>query len=1029
MKILHLTDYHYSDNNIAKERITKSLIKTIKEELIKIDIVLFTGDIVNDGKEYTDFLAFEESFAKPLTEALNLKKENIIFCPGNHDLDRTKIHSATEPYINTYVKTKDELDEFYTTAGDVYQDSLKPFENYDGFIKEYYKKQDNCIFKDLYSIHYRIIDYKKIAIVCLNSAWLSAIDKERSGKSDKSNLLIPPKVFTEIKEDLNINEVDKKIIIIHHPLYFLKEYNMFAIEDCIHSDFDMMFSGHVHKISTITRHSGSNGIFEHVSKASLSNSENLGCSIIELDDIEENKINVKELTYVYDDTSFHISKPIIYTIPCGEEKDQKIAFRRKLNDKIELEKDNANSLLLVKGKDCDFLSFYRPPILKYESEDSVESKKLPIVNLDEILNSNKNYVILGKDKCGKTSLLRKLQLDCLMNYSRNAIIPFFLDCKDLRSIASVEDLVRSIKSYYSINNKTTNEILSSDNFILLLDNYSPHTPISEIINDFLTKYNKIKYIVCGEYNLSMKIEMFNFGDSLYDRLYNYDLRRQEIVSYIDNRLTTNYKKNEVQEKIIRLCKQLELPLNYWTISLLLLIYDKSSDSYSNNLFSILDVCVDEIFGKKQILLSSSKISFEQLKNICARLAKYLFKEHQDTVYSASYSTVLSFIEDQLNTMPRISVNSKDILDFFIACGMLKYKNGNSFLVFRLNGFFEYFLAFQMTKDENFKSEVLNDEVRYLAFKNQLEIYSGFKRNDVDLLKTVYEKTRNKIDNIFEIYGDNVDDTLKSKAGVSREIEEFSRKISATKSLTTTEIAQIEDITNELDINAEVHLMKVIDPSEINSELIERYLLILGRVFKNLDEVDVPYEYVSEIFNYIINSYCRFGFYIIDEITELTKGEIINENTNLKDLPEFELLRLISDFSPTISQIWLSESICHSSLEKIIKSEIETFEKDISDNQFKLFLLYFLLLDIDLKYVEAYIKKIMNNIRIPVLKYAIFIKLNYYLIFKGGENKKLKDLLSKSIQEAQLNLDSKSDIGEIQRQIQKKRLMARKKIIV
>jgi len=142
-----------------------------------------------------------------------------------------------------------------------------------------------------------------------------------------------------------------------------------------------------------------------------------------------------------------------------------------------------------------------------------------------------------------------------------------------------------------------------------------------------------------------------------------------------------------------------------------------------------------------------------------------------------------------------------------------------------------------------------------------------------------------------------------------------------------------------------------------------------------------------------------------------------------------LLRLISDFSPTISQIWLSESICHSSLEKIIKSEIETFEKDISDNQFKLFLLYFLLLDIDLKYVEAYIKKIMNNIRIPVLKYAIFIKLNYYLIFKGGENKKLKDLLSKSIQEAQLNLDSKSDIGEIQRQIQKKRLMARKKIIV
>ena len=36
----------------------------------------------------------------------------------------------------------------------------------------------------------------------------------------------------------------------------------------------------------------------------------------------------------------------------------------------------------------------------------------------------------------------------------------------------------------------------------------------------------------------------------------------------------------IQEKIIQLCKQLELPLNYWTVSLLLLIHSKSTDKFT-----------------------------------------------------------------------------------------------------------------------------------------------------------------------------------------------------------------------------------------------------------------------------------------------------------------------------------------------------------------------------------------------------------------------------------------------------------------
>ncbi len=1030
MKILHLTDFHYNKSNHQKEDVVNSIIDTINKKKIQIDLVLFTGDLVQNGTRYEDFTEAEDILITPIITKLSVPKKNIIFCAGNHDIDRTSIHSAIGTYIDNNIKTDNDLNVFHTTP-DVYNDSLKPSSNYNKFVQDFYLPNSSVenTLCDLYSIHYRIINEMKIGIVSLNSAWLSAIDKEKSGKNDKGNLLIPTSLFNYIKKDLNDNKVLKKIVILHHPLYFLREFNLYTIENLIHNNFDMMFTGHIHKVSSISRYSGSNGIFEHVSKASLSSYENLGCSIIELNEVEENIINVEELTYIENENLCHISSPIVYTIPCGNEKLEMISFRKKLFDKITIEKDNANNLLLLgdKEENSDFLTLYKSPILKKEAEDTVESKNAPVINIDEILISKKNLVVLGKDKCGKSSLLRKIQLDCLINYSRNSIIPFYLDCKDLKNIENVDSIEQLIKNYFEINKNKTINILSSDNFLLLLDNYSPHSNYAETINEFLLRYSNITFIACTELNLSMRMELFSFGDLPYEKIYHYDLRRQEIIAYTDKRLQSNTKKAEIQNKIIHLCKQLELPLNYWTVSLLLLIYNKSSDSYSKNLFSILDVCVDEIFGKKKILLSNSKISFDQLKNICARLAKYLFEEHSGNIYSAPYSLILSFIEKEINGMLRVSANGKEVLDFFISCGMLKYKDSD-LLVFRLNGFFEYFLAFQMTKDSKFKDSIISDNAKYLAFRNQLEIYSGFKRDDSELLNIVLNKTKNKVDNIFAVYNRNDKDTeLKEKVEIPLLVENFCRDSSIKKALSTSEIAKIEDITNELDVNADVHLIKEINPNEINSEIIERYLSILARVFKNLDEVNISEDKISLLFNYIIDSYCNFGFFIVDEFASITKKEIDRETEiDLDNFMELELLRYVTGFSPLISQNWLSDGVGHSSLEKLIKSEITSLEENYSKNQYKLFLLYFLLLDIDIKSNRHYIEKSLKNIKIPVLKYAIHVKLNYYLVFRSGGDKNLQRDLSNFIQQSQLNLDNKTDIDGMQKELQDKKSLAKKK---
>lgn len=1023
MNILHITDFHHSAENQLK--VIDSIIKCIEEKKIKIDLVLFSGDLVLKGSKVENFKVASNVLFNPLIQKLKIPQENIIFCPGNHDIDRTQVHGAIKSYFDNNLTSSSSLNEFYIKKDDVYLSSLKPSIHFNTFLSEFHPDPKDNKIRDLYSLHFRNVNEKRLGIVCINSAWISSIDKHNPGKEDKGNLLIPLKMLEEVKHEMG--SVDKKMILLHHPLYFLKEFNLYEIENFIHNNFELMFYGHVHKISSLSRHSGSNGIFEHVAKASLSSKDNLGCSLIELDDVEENVIRVNEMTYVADNDSCHVGSPIIHNIPCGQEKADLISFRKKIFDKISIEKENANKLLLLNEEDDkDFLTLYNHPILKKESEGGLETKNANSISLEELVLGENNYLILGRDKCGKTSILKRIQLECLINYSRNGKVPFFFDAREQESnLDDKFELELLIRSYFEINKSKVQKLLTSEDFMLLVDNYSPRSGMAVYLNDFLEQYKNISYIISTEYNLSRTVDTFELGQSVYNKIYFHDLKRQQIISYTDKRLSSNKKKAEIQDKIIQLCKQLELPLNYWTVSLLLLIHSKSTDSYSKNLFSILDICIDEIFGKKQLLLSHSRLSFEQLKKICADLAKELFINHSNTTYSACYEDILDQISKTIEENNRISASSKEVLEYLLNTGILKHKNENDFYVFRLNGFFEYFLALQMTRDSTFKNDILTDEVKFLAFKNQIEIYSGFKRDDLPFLDTVYNKSLSKLNPVFKDYDLDKDKELLLKIQEPKIVEDFCRDLSIKKSLTSTQKATLEDMTDELQIDADVHEIKQMNPLEINSELVERYLSILARTFRNMDEITGHKGKTSDIFNTLINWYCDLGFYIIDEYKEITKQEILKEGiTNVEDLPELELLRFISNFSPLISQTWLFDGLGHFNLERMIKMEISKLEEDSINNQYKLFMLYFLLLDIDLNSNKEFIKNAMDNLRIPILKFTITIKLSYYLAFKASNNRALEHELSLLIQKAKLNIDSKvSTMGDIQKQIQEKKKIA------
>jgi len=136
--------------------------------------------------------------------------------------------------------------------------------------------------------------------------------------------------------------------------------------------------------------------------------------------------------------------------------------------------------------------------------------------------------------------------------------------------------------------------------------------------------------------------------------------------------------------------------------------------------------------------------------------------------------------------------------------------------------------------------------------------------------------------------------------------------------------------------------------------------------------------------------------------------------------ESNILELLNNFIPIITQVTFSESIAHHNVEAIILNKIDELKIDSKNNQYKLFILYFLLMDIDEKNIIKYTDDLLSLVNIGVLKYSSILKLNYYFAFNGHRSKKIADYLKNKIEEAQMKLNDKTDKGHLQSSLEKKK---------
>lgn len=254
--ILHLSDLHFGIESTEKiteyaltcrKKVLSGLIKKIEglNSVWKPDILVITGDIGWKGREedYEEALKWIE---KNIIDILNIKRENIIVIPGNHDIDVKKAEKCN-------LKMAENLDEVEKQLiGESINDYLIPFCDYIKFCEKL-NKNEPIVGKEKYKI-IGYINIKKISFIILNSSWYF----RNKGQNNEKLWLGSPHIDlieqNNLKNDYREKNDGIVISLFHHPpLYLEKTESILDIEreSTIHhisKISNIILTGHTHVV-------------------------------------------------------------------------------------------------------------------------------------------------------------------------------------------------------------------------------------------------------------------------------------------------------------------------------------------------------------------------------------------------------------------------------------------------------------------------------------------------------------------------------------------------------------------------------------------------------------------------------------------------------------------------------------------------------------------------------------------------------------------------------------------------------------
>lgn len=982
MNILHLTDFHYSAKSNSKfdqKKISSAIIEKLKSQTIIPDFIFFTGDLVYSGNKLSDFSDAHNLLIQPVLDEFKIPLENVFYCPGNHDVDRSKVSNAVIKEIDSF-QDNDSIEKFFKNKSVDLTSFLLSLGNYNSFTSSLFETHDRDLkdlIKDTYTCHIRMYDGKKVGFFCANTS-LRAI-----GNDDSGNLIM---CIADLKEGLSfLQDCDFKFFLHHHPLNQLKDFNYYEIENIVHNNFNVSFSGHLHKDKMSAEFTHSDGILKIATAASLASKDGstVGFSLFMLS-LEEYVVYGTNYNFDQNKDFFYEANQIDAQIPISKEKQEQNKFRQVLNELYQLELGEADDLFL-NGKSTKnnkrFNDYWTDPVVNDKSAEEVKKDKSAQSKnwlFEDVLTSPDNILIIGDDKCGKTSFLRKIQIEALKEFNKYQVIPFFIDYKKIIGKLNIE---REYSRYFRVNHNNATRLLSDRKNVLLVDNFNITSEESlSWLKDIIQSFEDVKVILCVKQDSLSKYSNISIGNKALKQLFFHDLKKRQLKELAGKFYLEEDARVEVLNRIQHIFNMLAIPFNFWSVSLFMWVFKENTKDIANDV-DLVDLYVESILERDKLIKNKSNFSYDKYKQYLAYLAKFLLTKNHNK-YQATVVEILQFTEDYLEKNPRNTVTAEQVWGYVTSKGILK-ETGDGNYVFRLNGIFEYFLAHYLKLDEDFRNKIISNNDIYLSFKNELQLYAGSNRSDEEFLVKIFDKTKLVFDECYnELNANEFDDLLKSLT-----LDSFNKILKKNDvkdlvgDLNQEDLNDLENHSNEVSTSligdrSEVKVKEInpINKSDILS--LETAIYILGRVFKNADDIKNS-TLVNEIFDYLIETTIKWGFKLFDTISHTQIDEDSQSKAEL-------FLTLMQQMLPIIVQSRLSDMMGANNIEGIVTNKIKQLENDEGKNQFVLFVLLYMMTDIDLAKHINFLEKGNSLIKMPILQYAILMKLMYYYHLKSAD---------------------------------------------
>ncbi|WP_165279851.1 metallophosphoesterase [Paenibacillus protaetiae] len=993
LRIAHLSDFHLAANHISdfQEFTLKALIKDLLEfhKEKKIDLILFSGDLIDKGGMSFNkdielaFMSFNEYVIEPIQKALSIDKDKFLFVPGNHDIDQSAIDEIYEDGLRHRLNSVESVNNFIERNSTSGLERILAFKN---FERDHFSGYSHQITN--FSSNFKFeINNLQIGVACLNSSWRCC------DNNDKERLLIGERQLINARKELG--ECDIKIAVVHHPLDWLATFDKRSVEQIITKDYDMLFCGHVHEGDTVTKTSMLGSLFISTTPSnwtsnlrSTDRNYSNGYNII---DYANSEIISYNRRYNHAQERFDPNTDLgdkegkaIFLIPNNGELERR-NFEKKTCETIKQVHYGSRDEHLLSFK-TDTLApknieelFVLPHIVGNEQYDADNQDKEQIYDLERLCELSGHSIFIGNKESGKTILLDRLMIEFSNNIDKYRKIPVYIDLEDSRTSKIFTDISR----FLNVGIHDIDSLLTNYQIVLLIDNLTPSYNRSfkiKEIEQITQKYSNVQvFATCislldGE----LPIELLEFEIlPKFRALKIAPFKTKQIKALTQKWFSKNqnYQKKELLDDLIKIFGKLNIPRTPLAVSMFLWIIEYQESYKPVNNATMLENFVERLFRKhssKEIY--SEEFDFTNKQRLLADIALHMYNNDLEN-YKIPSNVLYNHIYEYLKAR-KFLFRVDDVLKEFIEVGVLTEEHGESelFVRFRFSCFFKYFLMKNMDYRVEFKDFVLHED-NYLKFEDEIEYFTGLKRDQAGVLQVIVERMNKKFEQLVEYFKSipsGFDVAFQTNESIINQLDNnYLKRLTNSDKPTEEELDQISDqaLENQKD---ELGIEKKYDLSK--PQELERSWTLAAKVLKNTEETEDG-ALKSKSFNDLLT--CSSAFATLYKI-------FLNKHFEKEDGKNDDDLDVMYKVLPLAHQVITYSLVGTAKLSVVMKEDIQNKLIDNPNDytEFEKYLSVFIYSDLKGPEYFKYIAQLIKDTKQSYINDMILFKLVTYYYFRS-----------------------------------------------